>query len=84
MRKNPNIIKIAKFYVKEIKYLQVLIFAKSDFFSRPQNSQRYFSSSVSSVSSVVSSLKEAMRPISLRYAPRSSCAAANENAEKPS
>ena len=35
MRKNPKIIKIAKSYVKEIKYLQVLIFAKSDFFSRP-------------------------------------------------
>ena len=32
MRKNPKIIKIAKSYVKEIKYLQVLIFAEKRFF----------------------------------------------------
>jgi hypothetical protein len=35
MRKNPKIIKNYKFCLNEIKYLQLLIFAKRDFFSRP-------------------------------------------------
>jgi hypothetical protein len=33
MRKNPKITKNCKFCLNEIKYLQLLIFAKRDFFS---------------------------------------------------